>query len=102
MSIRLNALKNYNTTSVNSVSKSKDEKTSAVSTKNDMQVKADKVSITASAGDFSAAKVQTKISANVNSLSSSDRINEIKKQIAEGTYNVTSEDIAESILDRFA
>ena len=96
MNIRLNALKNYNTRATAPVSKVNEAKLSSAKTQN--SGKTDMVSISANASDFSAAKIQNEISAEVNSLSSGERIAEIKKQISEGTYNVSSQDIAASIL----
>ena len=100
MNIRLNALKNYNTRATSSVSKVSESKLSSVKTQT--AGKTDTVSIKANSADFSAAKVQNEISANVNSLSNADRIAEIRQKIADGSYNVSSQDIAASILDRFA
>ena len=64
--------------------------------------KNDVVSIKADASDVAAARVKTTIAANVNSLSSADKINALKASIADGSYFVSSEDIAGKILERFA
>ena len=64
--------------------------------------KNDVVSIKADASDVAAARVKTTIAANVNSLSSADKINALKASIADGSYFVSSEDIAGKVLERFA
>ena len=102
MNIRLNALNNYANTGkiakLNKGSNSADSKqTSALAEKNDV------ITISSRAADYSeVAKVQTEISADVNSLSNESRVSAIKNAVANGEYNVSSYDIAGSILDRFA
>ena len=100
MNIRFNAFKNYNTqvSSVNNV----DSKASGTKSKNVSAGKTDTVSISATASDFSSAKVITDISSNVNGLSNNERVSSIKEQVKNGTYNVSSQAVADSILDRFA
>lgn len=102
MSIRFNTLKNYNTGVASAPKKSGESKAVNGKLSGYTSGKTDMVSISAKAADFSAAKVKTTIAANVNSYSSAERISDIKEQVSAGTYNVSSQDIAKSILNRFA
>ena len=100
MNIRFDAMRNYSTQGLKTpqapVRPSGDVRAQGASFKNDV------VSIKADASDVAAAKVRSTIAANVNSLSSADRINALKASIADGSYFVSSEDIAGSILERLA
>ena len=100
MNIRFDGVRNYgaqNFKNAAAAQKSAGEiRTSAAYAKNDV------VSIKADASDVAAARVRSTISANVNSLSSADRINALKASIADGSYFVSSEDIAGKILERVA
>ena len=82
MSIRFNALKNYNTGAVSSPKKSGEAKSVNGKVSGYASGKTDTVSISATASDFSAAKVKTTIAANVNSYSSAERISDIKEQVS--------------------
>ena len=101
MSIRLNAYKNYNAGMVKTVS----DRKSSLSAKKQSELsasKTDTISISANAAEYSAAKVQSAVSANVNSLSGADRVAQIKARVVSGEYGVSSEELAERILERFA
>ena len=102
MNIRFNALQNYGANSIkNTVPAAKGGSNDVKSTGFEI-AKSDVVSIKADASDVAAARVKTDIAANVNSLSSADRISAIKAKVADGSYFVSSEDIAGRILERFA
>ena len=101
MNIRFNALQNYGAQSIKNTVPA--VKGAAGEVKQGFEIaKSDVVSIKADASDVAAARVKTDIAANVNSLSSADRINAIKAKVADGSYFVSSEDIAGKILERFA
>ena len=100
MNIRFDAMRNY--TAQGLKGPSAPQKTNEVKAQGGNFAKSDVVSIKADASDVAAAKVRSTVAANVNSLSSADRINAIKASIADGSYFVSSEDIAGKILERFA
>lgn len=101
MSIRLNAYKNYGAGMAQAVSDKKQTLPKGASASSAAS-KTDTVSISANAAEYSAAKVRSEVSAQVNALSGSDRLAGIKAQIAGGEYAVSSEDLAGKILERFA
>ncbi|NLK70433.1 MAG: flagellar biosynthesis anti-sigma factor FlgM [Clostridiales bacterium] len=90
---------------INSVSSSK-IKSSDVSTQSSVTaMKADKKSdiITISAEGTFQAELDREIkdiSEEINEISSDEKINAIKEQITNGTYFVSSEDVADAILDK--
>ncbi|MBR1752412.1 MAG: flagellar biosynthesis anti-sigma factor FlgM [Ruminococcus sp.] len=103
MNIRFNALQNYGAQSLKSGIVPQKSSQADVSRAGSFEIaKSDVVSIKADASDVAAAKVKTNIAANVNSLSSADRINALKESIKDGSYFVSGEDIAGKILERFA
>lgn len=101
MNIRLNnAMRNYGAQSLKTAPAP--QKGSEVKSAGFDISKNDVVSIKADASDVAAARVKTTIAANVNSLSSADKINALRASIADGSYFVSSEDIADKILERLA
>lgn len=103
MNVRLNALNNYtNAGKITGVNKSSSA-SSSKETASAMQEKNDVITISSRASDYSeVAKIQTSISSEVNSLGSDGRVSALKEAVARGEYNVSSYDIAGSILSRFA
>lgn len=101
MNVRLNALNNYSAGMIKTTKDMAAEKKITKGAAQSAAAKTDKISISANAADFSAAKIRGEISASVNSLSGADRISAIKEKVANG-YFVSSEDLADRILDRFA
>ena len=103
MNIRLNnAMRNYSAQGLKTSAAAQKSVGSDVKAAGFDISKSDVVSIKADASDVAAARVKTTIAANVNSLSSADKINALKASIADGSYFVSSEDIAGKILERFA
>ena len=102
MNIRLNnAMRNYGAQSLKTAPSA--QKSGADTKAAGFEIsKNDVVSIKADASDVAAAKVKTTIAANVNSLSSAEKISALKASIADGSYFVSSEDIAGKILERYA
>lgn len=100
MNIRFDAMRNYSTQGLKTPVPQKPS--GEMRAQGLSAAKNDVVSIKADASDVAAAKVRSTISANVNSLSSADRINALKASIADGSYFVSSEDIAGKILERLA
>jgi len=66
-------------------------------------VKHDTVSISPEAASFREIDRSTKaISSDIESSVSQEKINSLKAQIADGTYNVSEEEVADAILDRLS
>ncbi|NLP26609.1 MAG: flagellar biosynthesis anti-sigma factor FlgM [Clostridiales bacterium] len=101
MDIKINSTNAYAKINTVSSSKNKGKDTTIES----MVTKADKKSdiITISAeGTFQAEldkEIKT-ISEEISEISSEDRINSIKERVSNGTYFVTSEDVADAILEK--
>ncbi len=103
MNIRFNALQNYGAQTLKTTSAAPKSTQAEIGRAGGFEIaKNDVVSIKADASDVAAARVKTDIAANVNSLSSADRINSLKESIKDGSYFVSGEDIAGKILERFA
>lgn len=99
MNIRFNTMNAYRSTTAvgNKVSKSE---VTTIATGKKMT---DKITISADATDYAQiAKVQNTVVSGVKECGSAERISELKKQIAEGTYSVSSKETAERILGRYA
>lgn len=98
MNIRFNPLSAYRNTSSVSGKRGKYDVSADKGA-----VKTDKVTISAEGSDYAqTVKIQNDISAEVSEYGSADRLAAIKKQIADGSYGVSSKEIADRILERFA
>ncbi|MBR6337778.1 MAG: flagellar biosynthesis anti-sigma factor FlgM [Ruminococcus sp.] len=102
MNIRFDAMRNYSTQGLKTSPAAQKAVSGDVKAQGFEFSKNDVVSIKADASDVAAAKVRSTVAANVNSLSSADKINALKASIADGSYFVSSEDIADKILERLA
>ncbi len=66
-------------------------------------IKHDTVSISPEAASFREIERSTRtISSDIENYASQEKINSLKAQIADGTYNVSAEEVADAILDRLS
>ncbi|MFT3951778.1 MAG: flagellar biosynthesis anti-sigma factor FlgM [Oscillospiraceae bacterium] len=100
MDVRLNALHHYaNTGSVAKLSPEKAQTPTAQT----REAKTDTVSFSAgAAGNREVSGVCAGIRADLDGLSSPDRVAQIKAQVANGSYVVSADDVAAAVLSRFA
>lgn len=101
MDIKINSTNAYAKINAVSSSKSKSKDTIIESAVSKADKKSDIITISAE-GTFQAEldkEIKT-ISEEINEISSEDRINLIKEQVSNGTYFVTSEDVADAILEK--
>lgn len=101
MDIRLNAYSAYKTNGVSGFQKKGENSIASAATQKDGYLR-DVVSISNSANGKSAiSKASSSIRADINALSSTDRVSALREQIKNGSYSVSTEDIAGAILERF-
>lgn len=101
MDIRFNALNSYSVSGKMNVSGAKKNSLN----KNDKKisdVKLDSISISNNAVKNSEIfKLNSTIRAEIDGASNSDKISALREAVKNGSYNVSSDDIAGAILDRF-
>lgn len=103
MDIRFNALNSYSATGKvgatgRKASPVKSEKVSS----SIIEAKADSISISSDAASYGEVyKLNNAIRSELDASSGADRIASIKEAIKQGTYSVSSDDVAGAILDRF-
>ena len=102
MDIRFNALNSYQT---NKISPSGRKTTSIKGEKavsSGIEAKADSISISSDAASYGEIyKLGYAIRSEIDSANTADRIASIKEAIRNGSYSVSSDDVAGAILDRF-
>ena len=101
MDIRFNALNSYSVTGKMNVSGSK-KPGSSKNDKSSVSSKKDSISLSSNGVKNSGLyKLNATMRSEIDALSSQERISAIKASIRNGSYNVSSEEVADAILDRF-
>ena len=102
MDIRFNALNSYQATKINSSGRKASAVKGEKAVSSGIKAKADSISISSNATNYGEInKLSNAIRNEIDAMNGADRIASIKEAIRNGSYSVSSDEVAGAILDRF-